>query len=179
MATALWLAPCVLLTAVTVTHADTTDDYVHSQMAKKKIPGLSVAVIRDGHVVKEAAYGKASLELNVPATLDTSYPLASMTKIFTAAAVMQLVQEERISLYEPVMRFNSGGAQDAAPKPRRAYRFASMNAASCDFDTAPTLVATTSPFLNSMSVGMPRTWYRAGTDWFSSMLIFATLKRPA
>jgi CubicO group peptidase (beta-lactamase class C family) len=71
-------------------------------MEKKKIPGLTIAVIRDGHVVKESAYGKASLELNVPTTLDTSFPLASMTKIFTAASVMQLVQEGRISLDEPI-----------------------------------------------------------------------------
>lgn len=101
MATALWLAS-LLITAVTVTRADATDDYVHRQMESKRIPGLSVAVIRDGHVVKEAAYGKASLELNVPTTLDTSYPLASMTKTFTAVAIMQLVQEGRISLDEPV-----------------------------------------------------------------------------
>lgn len=87
-----------------VAHADATDDYVHRQMAEKKIPGLSLAVIRDGRVVKEAAYGKASIELNVPVTLDTSFPLASMTKIFTAAAVMQLVEEGRISLDEPVVK---------------------------------------------------------------------------
>jgi|HubBroStandDraft_2_1064218.scaffolds.fasta_scaffold03042_8 CubicO group peptidase (beta-lactamase class C family) len=104
MAAALWLAPFILMTAPAVTRADATDDYVHRQMEKKKIPGLSIAVIRDGHVIKEAAYGKASLELNVPATLDTSYPLASMTKVFTAVAIMQLVQEGRISLDEPVIQ---------------------------------------------------------------------------
>jgi D-alanyl-D-alanine carboxypeptidase len=102
MATALRLAPFILVTTVGVTRADATDDYVHRQMEKKKIPGLTIAVIRDGHVVKEAAYGKASLELKVPTTLDTSFHLASMTKIFTAAAIMQLVQEGRISLDEPV-----------------------------------------------------------------------------
>jgi CubicO group peptidase (beta-lactamase class C family) len=102
MVAVLGVAPFILVTTVAVTRADATDDYVHSQMEKKKIPGLSVAVIRDGHVVKETAYGRASLELNVPTTLDTSYPLASMTKIFTAAAVMQLVQEGLISLDEPV-----------------------------------------------------------------------------
>jgi CubicO group peptidase (beta-lactamase class C family) len=96
------MAPFVLIATVAVARADATDDYVHRQMEKKKIPGLTLAVIRDGHVVKEAAYGKASLELNVPTTLDTSFSLASMTKIFTAAAVMQLVQEGRISLDEPV-----------------------------------------------------------------------------
>jgi D-alanyl-D-alanine carboxypeptidase len=101
-AAALWLAPFILITTVSVTRADATDDYVHRQMEKRKIPGLVIAVIRDGHVIKEVAYGKASLELNVPTTLDTSYTLASMTKIFTAAAVMQLVQEGRISLDEPI-----------------------------------------------------------------------------
>jgi D-alanyl-D-alanine carboxypeptidase len=100
----LTLVPFILITTVSVTRADATDDYVHRQMEEKKIPGLSLAVIRNDRVVKEAAYGKASIELNVPVTLDTSFPLASMTKIFTAAAVMQLVQEGRISLDEPVIQ---------------------------------------------------------------------------
>jgi CubicO group peptidase (beta-lactamase class C family) len=102
IAMALSLTTFVLLSAVSVARADATDNYVNGQMAKKRIPGLSLAVIRDGRVVKEAAYGKASLELNVPVTLDTSFPLASMTKIFTAAAVMQLVEDGKISLDEPV-----------------------------------------------------------------------------
>ena len=102
MAVAFCLAPFIVMAAVAVAQADATDDYVHGQMEKKKIPGLSIAVIRDGQILKEAAYGKASIELNVPVTLDTSFPLASMTKIFTAAAVMQLVQEGSISLDEPV-----------------------------------------------------------------------------
>jgi len=104
MAPVLGTVPLVVVVAVGVVRADATDDYVHRQMEEKKIPGLSLAVIRNGRVVKEAAYGKASIELNVPVTLDTSFPLASMTKIFTASAVMQLVQEGRISLDEPVIQ---------------------------------------------------------------------------
>ena len=102
IAMALSLIAFVLLATVSVARADGTDDYVRSQMEKKRIPGLSLAVIRNGHVVKEAAYGKASLELNVPVTLETSFPLASMTKIFTAVAVMELVEEGKISLDEPI-----------------------------------------------------------------------------
>jgi len=55
----------------------------------------------------------------------------------------------------------------------------SMNAASCVFDNAPTFCASSVPFLNSISVGMPRTLYLGGVTWFSSMLSFATLRRPA
>ena len=73
-------------------------------MSKRRIPGLSLAVIRDDKALKEAAYGVASVELGAPATLDTSYPLASMTKIFTAAAIMQLVDSGRISLDESVTK---------------------------------------------------------------------------
>jgi D-alanyl-D-alanine carboxypeptidase len=102
MAAALLLAPFILITSVSVTLADTTDDYVHRQMEEKKIPGLALAVIRNGRVVKEAAYGKASLELDVPITLDTSFYWQSIAKVFTATAIMQLVEEGRISLDEPV-----------------------------------------------------------------------------
>src|SRR5580698_6437903 len=47
----LWLAPFVLVATSAVTHADATDDYVRTEMAKKRVPGLSVAVMRDGRVV--------------------------------------------------------------------------------------------------------------------------------
>jgi CubicO group peptidase (beta-lactamase class C family) len=73
-------------------------------MAKQMIPGLSLAIIRDGHVVKEATYGLASVELKAPVTLATSFDLASMTKVFTAAAIMRLVEEGRLGLDEPVAR---------------------------------------------------------------------------
>jgi CubicO group peptidase (beta-lactamase class C family) len=102
MAAVLLLAPLILITTVSPVRADATDDYVHRQMEEKKIPGLALAVIRNGRVVKEAAYGKASFELDVPMTLDNSFHLQSMAKIFTAAAIMQLVEEGRISLDEPV-----------------------------------------------------------------------------
>ena len=102
------LAPLIFVATTALTRADATDDYVRSQMDKKRIPGLSLAVIRNGHVVKEAAYGKASLELNVPVTLNTSFPLASMTKIFTAAAIMQIVEERKIQLDEPVSQILNG-----------------------------------------------------------------------
>src|SRR2546430_7618933 len=49
----------------------------------------------------------------------------------------------------------------------------------CDFESAPTRVASTLPFLNSISVGMPRMPNFAGTLWFSSTLILAIFSRPS
>lgn len=100
----LWVALATWPTVNSIAQADGIDDYVRSEMSKRKIPGLSLAVIRDDKVLKEAAYGAASVELGAPATLDTSYPLASMTKIFTAATIMQLVESGRISLDDSVTK---------------------------------------------------------------------------
>jgi hypothetical protein len=63
-------------------------------------------------------------------------------------------------------------------RPVRDQRLLSTKATSCDLDSAPTLVASTSPFLNSSSVGMPRIPNCGGVRLFWSMFSFATLSRP-
>jgi D-alanyl-D-alanine carboxypeptidase len=85
--------------------ADEVDDYIRSEMRDQHIPGLSVAVVRSGRVVKAQGYGLASIELNAPATADTVYPLASITKPFTAAAVLLLAQEGRLGLDDKISRY--------------------------------------------------------------------------
>lgn len=86
----------------TAASADPIDDYVTTQMATRKIPGAAVAVIRDGVVVKRAAYGRANIEHDVPVSTDTLFSLASTSKVFTAAAIMTLVQDGRLTLDQPV-----------------------------------------------------------------------------
>lgn len=81
------------------------DDYVREEMRQRKIPGLTLAVIQNGKVVKQTAYGLANVELNVPATLDTVYQIASVTKSFTGAAIMALVEEGRLSLDDKVAKW--------------------------------------------------------------------------
>lgn len=65
-------------------------------------PGASVMVIRNGVVVVDRAYGLADLEHHVPATDRTDYRLASVTKQFTATAVLLLVEDGRLQLDERV-----------------------------------------------------------------------------
>src|SRR4051812_30037648 len=73
--------------------ATQVDEVVAKDMAARHTPGASVAVIKDGKLVLEKSYGVASVELNVPATNATLYPLASTTKEFTAVAIMTLVEK--------------------------------------------------------------------------------------
>jgi D-alanyl-D-alanine carboxypeptidase len=74
------------------------DAYVAEQMERRHIAGLSIAVVRDGHVALAKGYGFANLELRVRATPTTVYELASITKQFTATAMMMLVGEGKVGL---------------------------------------------------------------------------------
>ncbi|MFO7653530.1 MAG: serine hydrolase domain-containing protein [Candidatus Krumholzibacteriia bacterium] len=82
--------------------ADPVDAWVLEWMAERDIPGLSLAVVVDGQVEKLEGYGLASLELDVAASPATVYRLASITKSFTGAAVMALVEAGRLSLEDPI-----------------------------------------------------------------------------
>ncbi len=85
--------------------ADKVDEYVQTAMRKQKIPGLSIAVVRDGEVVKAKGYGLANVELGVAATPDTIYQSGSVGKQFTATLAMMLVEEGKLGLDDPVSKY--------------------------------------------------------------------------
>lgn len=84
------------------------DSIARSAMDEQAIPGMSIAVVKDGRVLAERGYGWASLEKQVPATAATQYQVASVGKQFTAAAVLRLVEQGRLSLGDPVTRYVDG-----------------------------------------------------------------------
>ena len=101
-------AAVVLLLLCTPARADEVNSYLESRMRQLHIPGLAVAVVRDGKVVKSKGYGLANVELAVPVTEETVFEIGSITKQFTAAAVMMLVEEGRIALDDPIGKHLSG-----------------------------------------------------------------------
>ena len=78
--------------------ADSVDDYIRAVMAGKKIPGVSIAIVRDGKLTKAEGYGFANVELSVPATADTIYQSGSTGKQFTAAGILLLAEDGKLSL---------------------------------------------------------------------------------
>jgi CubicO group peptidase (beta-lactamase class C family) len=84
------------------------DGYVAREMQGKNIPAAVVVVLRDGIVVAERAYGTVNIEFSVPAAVEDVYPLASITKLFTAVAVFVLVQEGALRLDSPVVSLLPG-----------------------------------------------------------------------
>jgi CubicO group peptidase (beta-lactamase class C family) len=93
-----------VLLAPFVSRAEDVDDYVKAEMNKQHIPGLALVVVKNGHVDKSAAYGLANVELNVPVRTDTIFQIQSITKTFTASAVMLLVEEGKIGLDDKITK---------------------------------------------------------------------------
>jgi CubicO group peptidase (beta-lactamase class C family) len=69
------------------------------------VPGAAVLVLRDGAPLFRRAYGMADLEHGIAATPATNYRLASMTKQFTAAAILLLAEDGRVSLDDPIRKW--------------------------------------------------------------------------
>ena len=81
------------------------DEFVRAEMARQKIPGVAVAIVHRGAVVKAQGYGLATVEHDVPVTPDTIFQSGSVGKQFTAAAVMLLVEDGRLALTDPLTKF--------------------------------------------------------------------------
>lgn len=98
----------LLLTATIAVRADKVDDFVKSEMQRQHIAGLSVAVVKDGKIIKAEGYGLANVELNVPARPETVYKIGSVSKQFIASGIMLLLQEGKISLDDKISKFLEG-----------------------------------------------------------------------
>src|SRR5204862_5849098 len=83
------------------------DDYVKAEMQRQNIPGLSLAVIKDGQIILAKGYGFANVEHQVPVKPETIFQSGSMGKQFTATAVMMLVEAGKLSLSDPITKFFS------------------------------------------------------------------------
>jgi CubicO group peptidase (beta-lactamase class C family) len=81
------------------------DTYLRSVMKKKNIPGLQLAVVRNGKIVKLGTYGIANIQDSVPVTNSTVFTINSVTKAFTGVAIMQLVEENKLNLNNPVSAY--------------------------------------------------------------------------
>ena len=84
---------------------DAVDDLIQSEMRRHPIPGLALTVVKNGQTVKTAAYGMADLESHTPVTTDTVFEIGSITKQFTAAAVLLLAQDGKLSLDNKIVQY--------------------------------------------------------------------------
>jgi CubicO group peptidase (beta-lactamase class C family) len=90
---------------------DRIDAYVRAEMTRQKIPGLALAVCREGRIVRARGYGLANVELQAPAKPETVFQSGSVGKQFTATAVMMLVEEGKVALEDPITRYFDGAPE--------------------------------------------------------------------
>jgi CubicO group peptidase (beta-lactamase class C family) len=83
------------------------DDYMKAEMQRQHIPGVSLAVVKDGQVILARGYGFANVEHQVPVKPETIFQSGSMGKQFTATAVMMLLEAGKLSLSDPITKFFS------------------------------------------------------------------------
>lgn len=74
------------------------DELIESGLARSGTPGAALVVVRDGRIVHARGYGHADAESRTAADADTVWPLASVTKVLTALALMQLVESGKVAL---------------------------------------------------------------------------------
>jgi CubicO group peptidase (beta-lactamase class C family) len=110
-----WLPAAILLIGLCANESLAAQDlavvdrFITSEMERQKIPGVAVAIVRDGVPLKVQGYGLANVEHQAPVTPETIFQSGSVGKQFTAAAVMLLVEEGRLSLADPLTTFFNDG----------------------------------------------------------------------
>src|SRR3954471_23817625 len=84
------------------------NQFIEAQMRKQQIPGLSLAVVKDGNLLLTRGYGLADVENNVPAAPETVYQIQSITKMFVASSMMMLQREGKLSLDDELSKYLEG-----------------------------------------------------------------------
>jgi len=87
------------------------DSLIAGTMRAQRIPGVAVAVIEDGKPVFARAYGIANLETGTALDTSSVFELASVTKQFTAAAIMLLVEEGKVRLDDSIPKYLPGSPE--------------------------------------------------------------------
>ncbi len=97
----LFIAPCLAQQDISAR----VDEFINTEMRRQRIPGLSLAVIKNGQVILSKGYGFANIEHQVPVKAETVFQSGSVAKQFTATAVMLLVEEGKLSLDDNISKY--------------------------------------------------------------------------
>jgi CubicO group peptidase (beta-lactamase class C family) len=81
------------------------DAFMAQQMALWKVPGVSLAIVKDGKVILSRGYGLRDVERQLPMTENSVQPIASTTKSFTVASLATLVRDGKIEWDKPVREY--------------------------------------------------------------------------
>ncbi|HSI10959.1 MAG TPA: serine hydrolase, partial [Chthoniobacter sp.] len=101
---ALFVAVVFPLCVLAETPAEWSDNYLRGKV-KPDMPGVAVLVARDGRVLFQGGYGLADVAGKTPITPDTKFRIGSVTKQFTASAIMKLAEQGKLSIDDPLAKY--------------------------------------------------------------------------
>jgi D-alanyl-D-alanine carboxypeptidase len=131
-------------------------------------PGVSVAVMRKARLVFKKGYGYENLETMTPVTAETVFRVGSITKMFTAAAVLRLTEEGRLSVDDPVSKYIS---ELAAAGPLTLRMLLTQTSGLHDYTHTPAFGEeqrnshTTKQMIDYIASMKPLTDFAAGSKW--------------
>jgi len=78
------------------------DEYIQEEMEEEYFPGTATVIVKNGEIVWIQSYGFADIENNIPVSDSTQFLLASMSKLFTGTATMQLRENGTLELDDDI-----------------------------------------------------------------------------
>ena len=115
------------------------ENMIATAMEGMRIPGCSIAMVKDDQVIYARGFGARNVKENLPATPDTLYGIGSCTKSFTALAIMQLAEEKKLDVHDPVSKhlpFKLGSEE----KPIQIHHLLSMSSGIPNLGVASILI---------------------------------------
>lgn len=102
---AIAIASAANAASITEAQRAKVDDIAAAWIKSGKTPGMVIGIASDGKMLHAKGYGSADLEHNVPMAVDSILLIGSITKQFTVAAIMQLVEQKKLSLEDPISKY--------------------------------------------------------------------------
>lgn len=85
--------------------SDSADSYVYERMKALNIPGLAIAITKNGEILQIKTWGKANLETGADVTPESLFMIASLSKSFISAAILLLQQDGKLGLDDKITRY--------------------------------------------------------------------------
>jgi len=92
-------------TDISMPPAEKLVDAVFDEAIKENYPGAAVLIAKDGKILYEKGYGYADVENKIPVNINTKFRIGSITKQFTAAAILKLQENGMLSVNDPLSKF--------------------------------------------------------------------------
>ncbi len=90
------------MSEISTTKKEDIEGFITDWMTETKVPGLSIGIVKDQNIIYSDGFGSKDLKNNSPATAETMYGIGSCTKSFTALAILQMVEKNKLDLNDHI-----------------------------------------------------------------------------